>query len=93
MVVERPSLLVLTDTFAPGWRVEVDGEPRRLWQANYYVRGVLLRVGDRRVEFSYAAPGFAMGLALAAASWGLGLGTAVIVRARRRRDGGAPPRS
>ncbi len=51
-VVERPSLLVLTDTFAPGWRVEVDGEPRRLWQANYYVRGVLLRPGDRRVEFS-----------------------------------------
>ncbi len=65
----RPGVLVLTDAFAPGWEAFVDGRPRRIWQANYFVRGVLLRPGDARVELRYRAPGFALGVAVFAVAW------------------------
>ena len=81
--VKRPSLLVLADAFAPGWHVAVDGEPRPARQVNYYVRGVVLAPGDRRVEFRYTAPGLAQGLAIAAAAWAL-LPIAVAIGRRRQ---------
>jgi hypothetical protein len=68
--VERPSLLVLADAFAPGWEVRVDGTPRPLLQVNYFVRGVVVRPGEGRAEFSYRAPGLGVGLAAAACVWG-----------------------
>ena len=79
-----PGVLVVADAFAPGWEATVDGEPRRLWQANYLVRAVVLRAGDQRVELRYRAPGLAPGLALAAAGWGTVL-VGLAVRRRRAR--------
>ena len=64
-----PSILVLADAFAPGWDVTVDGAPRRLWQANHLVRGVMVRPGDRRVEFIYHAPGLRFGIGAALSVW------------------------
>ena len=81
---EAPGLLVLADAFAPGWEATVDGVPRRLWQANHLVRGVIVHVGDRRVEFRYRAPGFMQGVALAAISWSVVLLTLATSRVRRR---------
>jgi len=82
--VERaaPGVLVVADAFAPGWTATVDGAPRPLRQANYIVRGIVLRPGDRRVELRYHAPGFGPGLALAAGAWGAVL-LALAVRRRR----------
>jgi len=79
-----PAVLVLADAFAPGWEVTVDGAPRRLWQANHLVRGVILRPGDRRVEFRYRAPGFAAGVAAAGSAWGLFAAGAAVATWRRR---------
>jgi len=81
----RPSVLVLADAHAPGWEATVDGVPRRLWQANYLVRGVALEPGDRRVELRYRAPGFALGVAIAFTAWGTVLAALAGVRMRRRR--------
>lgn len=67
--VTRPALLVLADAFAPGWSVTVDGQPRRLWQVNYLLRGVVVGPGEHRAEFSYSAPGIVPGHALAATAW------------------------
>ncbi len=94
----RPSVLVLTDAFSAGWSVRVDGVPRTLRQANYLVRGVRIAPGDRRVEFRYAAPGFAAGLLIALVAWTT---TAVACAAaiwhkgawRRRRGRGPRPRN
>jgi hypothetical protein len=81
-----PAVLVLADAYAPGWTVAVDGAERRLWQANHLVRGVLVRPGDRRVEFAYRTPGLRAGLAIAATAWTLVAAGAVggVLAARRR---------
>jgi hypothetical protein len=63
---EGPRLLMLVESFAPGWTVTVNGEHQRLWQANYSVRGVIVPPGGGRVVFSYQAPGFALGIGAAA---------------------------
>jgi hypothetical protein len=52
--VERPAWLVLNDTFAPGWRASVDGEPAPVFRANALVRAVPVDAGRHRVEFVYA---------------------------------------
>ncbi len=82
--VTSPSLLVLADAFAPGWRVTVDGSPRPLRQVNYHLRGVLVGPGDHRAEFSYRAPGFLGGVALAGSAWCavLFLGVLRVLRSR-----------
>jgi Bacterial membrane protein YfhO len=87
---ERDALLVLTDAFAPGWSVRVDGTSRGVRQVNHLVRGVVVHPGERRVEFVYRAPGFAAGVATA----GLGVGTVALCATvgawRRRRHPGGP---
>jgi len=53
--------LVLLDTYFPGWKVEVDGKPERIYRANYFYRGVKLAPGSHRIEFSYEPVGLRMG--------------------------------
>lgn len=66
----RRGVVVLADAWAPGWSALVDGEPRRLWQANYFGRGVIVEPGDTAVEFVYQAPGLPAGLWIALAALG-----------------------
>jgi len=54
--------LVLLDTYFPGWKVEVDGKPERIYRANYFYRGVKLNEGQHVVKFSYIPEGFETGL-------------------------------
>jgi hypothetical protein len=88
--VSRPSVLVLADAFAPGWEAAVDGRWRRLWQANHLVRAVVVRPGDRQVEFRYHAPGFALGVALFAVTWTVALIALAVGRVRDRPRAVAP---
>jgi hypothetical protein len=67
--VTAPAVLVLADAFAPGWEAFVDGRPRRLWQANHLVRGVVVEPGDRRVTFVYRAPGWRLGWIVFGGGW------------------------
>ncbi len=78
------ALLVLTDAFAPGWHVTIDGERQRLWQTNHFVRGVIVEPGRRRAVFSYDPPGFVPGVVAAALAF-LFVGVAVVTRYKRQR--------
>jgi hypothetical protein len=44
--------LILTDSFDPGWRVEIDGEPDKILPANGYQRAVKVGADAREVAFS-----------------------------------------
>jgi hypothetical protein len=61
-----PGVLVLSDTWYPGWRVTVDGAPAPLLRADYALRGVALPAGHHRVEFRFRSTPAALGLALSA---------------------------
>jgi hypothetical protein len=52
--LERPGLVVLADSFYPGWYATVDGAPAPIVATNHLFRGVPAPVGSHRVRFVYA---------------------------------------
>lgn len=88
--VKDRSLLVLSDTWYPGWTAWVDGIKRPIFRANYLFRGVFLESGAHRVEFIYQPLCFTVGMwifGVAAAACG---GLAWAARSGSRRT---PPQS
>lgn len=85
---DRPALLVLDDSYAPGWTATVDGARAEILPANYLARGVWTPPGRHRVVFAYATPGLAAGWAIAAAG-AAALAAAAVARRRRAVTGPA----
>ncbi|MBI3695755.1 MAG: YfhO family protein, partial [Acidobacteria bacterium] len=79
--VQAPAggFLVISTTWDPGWRAQVDGAPARIYRVNGTLLGLALPRGARDVVVRYTAPGFLAGLGL------LGAGAAVLAVWRRRR--------
>jgi hypothetical protein len=57
-------LLVVSDTYMPGWDVAIDGAPAKLLRVDHALRGVQIPANACRVRFTYAQPGLAVGFAL-----------------------------
>lgn len=53
---DKPGFLVLSDMYAPGWQVFVNGKEDRLLIADGLFRGVFLDRGDHKVTFRYTPP-------------------------------------
>ncbi len=51
--LRQDGLLVLSDTYYPGWKAFVDGTPQKIYRANYAFRAVPLGAGTHRLEFVY----------------------------------------
>lgn len=60
-----PALLVLSDSFYPGWRATVAGAPAPIKVVNGLFRGVVVPRGEQRVIFTFAPSGWRAGLWLA----------------------------
>ena len=89
IAVESPSseLLVLTDTYFPGWTATIDGAAAAILPTDLAFRGVMVPSGSHEVTFSYAPGTFFLGGALAFGAVAL-LGL-VVWRSRRVEAGGA----
>jgi hypothetical protein len=57
-----PALLVLVDTYDPGWRARVDGEPAPILRANVAFRAVPVPAGRHEVEMVYRPRSVTLGL-------------------------------
>ncbi|MGC8781463.1 MAG: YfhO family protein, partial [Anaerolineae bacterium] len=81
--VQEPALLVLADSFYPGWKATVDGAAAPLLRANLMFRGVALAPGRHEIIFSYAPQSWRWGSAISLATC-LMLGVILLVCERSR---------
>lgn len=75
-------MVILGDSYFPGWGATVDGKPAEVYEAYTAVRGVMVDKGKHRIEMLYRPLSVFAGLAMTL----LGIFGAVVlnVRARRR---------
>ena len=55
------AMLVLSDTYFPGWKVLIDGREENIYRADYNLRAVLLGAGTHQVKFIYDPLSFKLG--------------------------------
>jgi hypothetical protein len=55
------SLLVVAESYYPGWRATIDGQPATILRANYLSQGLVMSQGKHTVEFSYEPDSFRNG--------------------------------
>ncbi len=77
----RDGLLIVADTFAPGWTATIDDNPATIWRTNRAMRGVVVPKGTHHITFAYHPNSFRLGLIAS----GLGfVGLIVLMLPRRR---------
>jgi hypothetical protein len=64
--LERPGLIVLADSYYPGWHATVDGVAAPIVATNHLFRGVPAPAGTHRVRFVYEPASVRIGGALSA---------------------------
>jgi hypothetical protein len=62
--MDTAGLVVLTDTFYPGWQADVDGAPTPIVRANYFARGVFVDRGTHHIVFRYRPNSHRAGVAV-----------------------------
>ncbi|MEM7311191.1 MAG: hypothetical protein AAF682_31275 [Planctomycetota bacterium] len=82
-----PGLVVLADTWAPGWNATVDGEPQPIERVDHALRGVWVPEGTSELVFRYEPASFLVGAGLSLI--GLLATAAMVVRG----GGGGRPRA
>ncbi|HXA29573.1 MAG TPA: YfhO family protein [Candidatus Angelobacter sp.] len=90
----RTGLLVLADSWFPGWQATLDGQPVAIHPANLALRGVVVPAGHHTVVMSYRPTSWRNGLAGAAigsVAFAVGVFAVPPLLARRRRRGGQAP--
>ena len=83
--VERttPGLLVLAETYFPGWQATVNGTPATIFRSNRMMRSVVVPAGKSYVVFSYEPTNFWLSAMVSAAVWiALTVGAVVFYRQR-----------
>ena len=69
VTTEAPGLLVVTDSWLPGWTARVDGAQTPVHRGNHAQRVIpILRPGRHTISMDYQPPGFAIGCAITALS-------------------------
>jgi hypothetical protein len=68
----RGGLLVLSETYYPGWRAWVDDQPATIYQTDIALRGVIVPGGAHRVRMEFRP-------LVLPVSFGISLGTAILL--------------
>lgn len=63
------AILLLTDSYYPGWEVKVDGVLSEIIRADYNLRAVAVQAGEHNVIFEFRPKTFFVGLVIFAISF------------------------
>ena len=91
--MRTPGVVVLADTWDPGWRATLDGQPVAVLRANHMLRGIEVPEGRHVVEMIYWPASLQRGLFGAAIGiailmvWGSTLGVVRLRSSRRATPG------
>jgi hypothetical protein len=86
----EPGLVVLPDTYFPGWKAEVDGREVPVERVDYLFRGVRVAAGEHAVELRYEPLSWRVGWIISLIAL-IGLAVATVIGFRRRRASRPPP--
>lgn len=84
--LDSPGILVLADSFYPGWNVYVNGRQEKIYRANLFFRGVQLSPGTHTVQFRYEPRAFAIGRAVSVITLLLIVAFFILLYLRKRRQ-------
>ena len=84
------SILVLADSFYPGWKAYVDGTESAIFRANHFYRAVRLPGGIHQVEFHYEPRSFMIGAMISLATLVLMILISIRVFVRQRKCAPSP---
>jgi hypothetical protein len=59
-----PCLAVISQTYYPTWKAYIDGEPAKLWRANYAFQAVEVPAGKHQIQLRYEDRTFLLGALL-----------------------------
>lgn len=62
VALEKPGVVVIADSYFPGWRLFVDGKPGKIYKVNEAFRGVPIEAGQHSIEMSYYPHSLRIGL-------------------------------
>lgn len=79
---DHNALLVLSDTYYPGWKAYVDGEQKEIFQTNVCQRAVEVPSGEHVVRFEFESPTVKAGFEITLASLLITVG--LLIASRRR---------
>src|SRR5262249_60540489 len=65
--LKTPGLVVLADTYSPGWRLTVDGRAAEILRTNGAMRGALVGAGEHRLVYHYDPASLKVGAGLTVA--------------------------
>ena len=73
VIAEQDSILVLTETYYPGWRAWIDGVRTDVFPAYHMFRAVRVPEGEHTIQFRFAPWSFRIGLMLSVPTLALAL--------------------
>ena len=79
-------VLVLSEVYYPGWAAEVDGNPVRILEADYLLRGIPLRAGEHRVRLVFQPSSLVVGTTVSTITLGLAILAIPAIYVLRRRQ-------
>jgi uncharacterized membrane protein YfhO len=59
--LDEKSLVVLSDSFYPGWEAYIDGQQTKIYPANINSRAIIAPAGNHQIEYVYKPPNIRFG--------------------------------
>ncbi len=59
----RRAMLIVNDGWDPGWKASIDGKSTKIWQADGFVRGIVVDAGEHEIRMVYRPDTVLAGLA------------------------------